>query len=80
MQKIYWRQRIYLFQAQNDGLTDEERPTDDDSSLVKSDIETGNAVRGTDDAKNIVEENSTGLSNINQTIPIHDINDIAINE
>lgn len=81
MQKIYWRQRIYIFQAQIDGLTDEERPTDDDSSLInKSDIEIGNAVRGTKDAKNTVEENSTGLSNINQTIPIHDINDIAINE
>ena len=56
MQKLYWRQRIYIFQAQNDGLTDEERPTDDDSSLInKSDIEIGNAVRGTEDAKNTVE-------------------------
>lgn len=72
MQKIFWRQTIYIFQAQNDGFTDDKRQTDDDSSLINtSDIERGNAVRRTEDAKNTVRktrvENSTVISNINQT-------------
>ena len=61
MQKIYWRQTI----------TDEERPMENDALLINtSDVETGNAVRGTEDAKYTVlytrEENSKGISNINQ--------------
>ena len=61
-----------IFQEQNDGLTDEERPMENDASLIStSDIETGNAVRGTEDTKNTVliyrrEEHSTGKSNIYQ--------------
>lgn len=61
MQKIYWRQTI----------TDEERPMENDAlSINTSDVEAGNAVRGTEDANNTVlytrEENSKGISNINQ--------------
>ena len=45
-----------------------------------SDVETGNAVRGTEEANNTVpntrEENSKGISNI-INLPIHDINDIV---
>ena len=64
MLKIFWNN---IFQAQNDGLTDEERPTDDDSSLINTlDVEIGNAVRGPEDDLYTREENGIGISNINQ--------------
>ena len=70
MQKMYWRQTINI-SDQKDGLTDEERPMENDALLINtSDVEIGNDVRGTEDAKNTVpntrEENSKGISNINQ--------------